>query len=217
MCAKSIYSEIKDQENPKERVKLIVDMLKPISQTILNYEDQWNGMIYDYGDQKNLITSINHQELLGLTQLRIKYTTFFIEIAQKALDYECIKEIYKKKQASFKSTDEPATNALLFEVQILFEKSKNQYLQVLCEAIATALSKYKQLRNTVIQSMGCKEDNKWKTHSVKQAREGFESMKRELLVTKEHIPYQLKEVFDVFVDVHFKKGFLANKKLVTDE
>jgi len=72
-------------------------MLKPINQTILAYEETWNGMIYDESDKKNIITSMNHQELLGLTQLRIKYIKFFIDLCMQAHDYEPIKDIFKKK------------------------------------------------------------------------------------------------------------------------
>ena len=42
-------------------------------------------------------------------------------------------------------------------------------------------------------------------------------MKKELQVTKDNVPSQLKEVFDVFVDVHSKKGFLVQKKLIPEE
>lgn len=77
-------------------------MLKPINQTFLSYEDHWNGMVYDEGDKKNLITSINHQELLGLTQLRLKYVRFFSYICEQGRDYEPLKEIYKKKLQVFK-------------------------------------------------------------------------------------------------------------------
>ena len=134
-------------------------MLKPINQTILAYEETWNGMIYDESDKKNIITSMNHQELLGLTQLRIKYVKFFIDLCMQAHDYEPIKDIFKKKLQSFKQFEAVLTSSgpqlqlsaptgtenalehrnsvisngtMLFELKILFDLSKDMYINVLC-------------------------------------------------------------------------------------
>jgi hypothetical protein len=68
MCAQSLLKELKylEGEGDKtkenhEKVKLVLDMLKPLmNQLILTYEETWNGMIYDDRDKKNIITSINH-------------------------------------------------------------------------------------------------------------------------------------------------------------
>lgn len=49
-------------------------MLKPMNTQLQSYEDFWNGVIYEFSEQKNLVTSVAHQELTGLTQLRLKYT-----------------------------------------------------------------------------------------------------------------------------------------------
>ena len=141
MCAKSLLKELDEQDKiesshltsketvhlsgnggqathanqvskiPREKVKLLADMLKPINSTFLIYEDHWNGMIYDDRDKKNMITSMNHQELLGLTQLRLKYIRFFLDLCRQALDYEPIKEIYKKKLHAFKQVDQVAAGA----------------------------------------------------------------------------------------------------------
>jgi hypothetical protein len=40
-------------------------------------------------------------------------------------------------------------------------------------------------------------------------------MRKELQVTKDHVPLALKEVFDIFVEVHSKKGFLVTRKLIS--
>ena len=119
MCAKSLLQEVQDMDRnskdsggpksrmpPRERIKLLSDMLKPTSASILNYEEQWNGMIYDYGDKKNLLTSVNHQELLGLTFLRLKYLSSYVELCGQALDYEPIKEVYKKKLSAYKHQEQ---------------------------------------------------------------------------------------------------------------
>lgn len=100
-------------------------------------------MIYDDRDRKNLITSLNHQELLGLTHTRLKYIRFFIDLCREANDYEPIKEIYKKKLQAFKQIDSlaPASSMLdshvicngsmLYELKILFDLSKNMYIETL--------------------------------------------------------------------------------------
>ena len=64
------------------------------------------------------------------------------------------------------------------------------------------------MRKTVQQSLektkkSADADNKWKTYSVKQAKEIFESMRKELQVTKDNVPLPLKEVFDIFVEIPF--------------
>lgn len=56
-------------------------MMLPQFQNMFNYDELWNGIIYESGDEpKNLITSLNHQEMQGLTSLRMKITNFLIEI-----------------------------------------------------------------------------------------------------------------------------------------
>lgn len=192
-------------------------MLKPINHTIQTYEDSWNGVIYEYSDLKNPLTSMNHQELLGLTQLRLKYCNFFVSLAEHSLDYEPIKDIYKKKLTLFKQSDESTTVPMLQEVQVLFDLCKDKYLQVFCTSLSVQLQKYRQVRNTVLQSLDGKDDNKWKVASGKQAREQLEAMRKEFQVTKDHIPNQLREAFDIFVEVHSKKGFLVTRKLVSEE
>lgn len=147
-------------------------------------------MVYDDGDKKNLITSMNHQELLGLTQLRLKYIRFFVDLCREARDYEPIKEIYKKKLQAFKQVDSAAaglstgTNSLeaqgdnsgstirngtmLFELKILFDLSRNKNMEVLSSAIDDQLAKYLQVRKTVMLALeksqkGADSENKWKT------------------------------------------------------
>lgn len=113
MCTKSLLMELQEQERteggravqgasgeprvPPEMVKLLVDMLKPLDAYCVAYEDVWNGMIYDESDDKNMLTSMGHHELLGLTRFRLKFLLFFISLCQNALDYEPVKDIYKKK------------------------------------------------------------------------------------------------------------------------
>lgn len=127
-------------------------MLKPIIQAFLTYEDHWNGMVYDDGDQKNIFSSINHQELLGLTQLRLKYIKFFVDLCAEARDHEPLKEIYKKKLQAFKQVDSVGgqnpldtkaddtgstirNGTMLFELKILFDLSRNKNMEVLSSSI----------------------------------------------------------------------------------
>lgn len=77
-------------------MKKLVEMMKPFELFCLGYDEQWNGMIYDENEEKNFMTSMSHHELLGLTNFRLKLLLFFIEICAKSLDYESIKEIYKR-------------------------------------------------------------------------------------------------------------------------
>lgn len=86
----------------------------------MTYEDTWNGMIYDDRDKKNIITSMGHHELLGLTQLRIRYIKVLIDLCKEGHDYEPIKDIFKKKLQQMKLIDQStasqtnsSTNAIL--------------------------------------------------------------------------------------------------------
>ncbi len=75
MNAKNLLREIEEHENQNdqkvknekkikvspEKLKILVEMLKPlIFQFCLSYEDNWNGIIYEEFEKKNLITSIAH-------------------------------------------------------------------------------------------------------------------------------------------------------------
>ena len=150
-------------------VKLLVDMLKPLDAYCITYEDVWNGMIYDESDDKNMLTSMGHHELLGLTRFRLKFLLSFISLCQNALDYEPVKEIYKKKLWAFKQLDQggvtpvvtpgstsfhftPSATSTLFSLKILFDKSLDSYLYILCHYIDDQLQKYLHARATVIES-----------------------------------------------------------------
>ena len=152
-------------------MKLVLEMLKPLNQQLQSYDDHWNGVIYEFSEQKNPVTSMAHQETLGLTQIRLKYTKFAVELAEKAQDYESIKEILTKKKLLYKQASPDESSAgkdlMLQEVQILFELCKDKYLKVFCTNIASLLEKYRRVRTIVIQSVDSKDDNKWKVSSAK--------------------------------------------------
>lgn len=94
MCTKSLLAELHEQDHadsgqvperakigekvPAEMVKLLVDMMKPLDSYCISYEEVWNGMIYDESDEKNMLTSMGHHELLGLTRFRLKFLLFFV-------------------------------------------------------------------------------------------------------------------------------------------
>lgn len=157
--AESLYSEIKHQEGvvdvdnsklPQEKMKLLCDMLAPTFQNVLNYDELWNGTIFENEDKKNLLTSLSHQEVSGLTVTKMKFTKLFLEICQKSLDYDIVREIYKKKQQAFKlveamndQKDSYKAIEMLEELRIVFEMSKKLYLTVLSEAIEDQLQRYK--------------------------------------------------------------------------
>lgn len=42
-------------------------------------------------------------------------------------------------------------------------------------------------------------------------------MRSQLQVTKDNVPAHLKEIFDLFMEVHSKKAYLVTRRLVTDE
>lgn len=55
---------------------------------------------------------------------------------------------------------------MLFEQKILFDLSKDMYVEVLCDFVDSQLSKYKQVRKTVQASLeknkrGLQTENKW--------------------------------------------------------
>lgn len=120
-------------------------------------------MIYDESDEKNMITSMGHHELLGLTRFRLKFLLFFIQLCRNSLDYEPVKEIYKKKLATFKQLEQggvtpmllPGSSsfhinnqscATLYSQKILFDKSLESYLYILCKHIDDQHQKYRQAR-----------------------------------------------------------------------
>ena len=72
---------------------------------MLAYDEQWDGMVYDFSDTKSIVTSISHQELTGLTSFKIKYISFFLDLCSQALVYEPVKEVYRKKLGAFKLID----------------------------------------------------------------------------------------------------------------
>ena len=77
MCTKYLLKEHESVSFPhcSEKVKLLVDMLQPQFQSVFNYDDLWNGLIYEHGEEKkNIVTSLAHQEMQGLTRFRIKLT-----------------------------------------------------------------------------------------------------------------------------------------------
>lgn len=55
---------------------------------------------------------------------------------------------------------------MLFEQKILFDLSKDMYVEVLCDFVDSQLSKYKQVRKTVQASLeknkrGLQTENRW--------------------------------------------------------
>ena len=42
-------------------------------------------------------------------------------------------------------------------------------------------------------------------------------MRKELQVSKDYIPLQLKEVFEIFIEINLKKGLLLSKKMISDD
>lgn len=60
-------------------------------------------------------------------------------------------------------------------------------------------------------------DNKWKAQSLKQAKDVYDKLRKEFQVTKDNVPPQLKEIFDIFVEIHSKKGFLVARGLISDQ
>ena len=42
-------------------------------------------------------------------------------------------------------------------------------------------------------------------------------MRKEFNVTKDNVPSQLKEIFDIFVEIHSKKGFLVTRRLISED
>jgi hypothetical protein len=108
---------------------------------------------------------------------------------------------------------------MLFELKIVFDLCKNLNIEVLSSSIENQLGKFMQVRKLVMAAMDKKDSdqNKWKNQSHKHAKETFDKMKKELQVTKDHVPACLKEVFDVLVEINSKKGFLVQKKLIPEE
>lgn len=72
----------------------------------------------------------------------------------------------------------PSATSTLFSLKILFDKSLDSYLYILCRFIDDQLQKYRQARATVLESQQSAqqkkgptdkqpEENKWKQRSVK--------------------------------------------------
>ena len=171
VAAKHLFEELRFSEKNKlseEKVKLIVDLLANNFSSVINYDEVWMGQIYEpqsTTDSKNVITSLNGYETTGLCLLRQKYTTFFLDLCSHSLQYDKLKELYKRKLYSFKNL-EPSFGqrdfCMLTELHITFDQSKTAYFHVLCEAVASQLAKYKQLRKSVLTCMEKPGDDKWR-------------------------------------------------------
>lgn len=112
--------------------------------------------------------------------------------------------------------------ATLFSQRILFDESLKSYLYILCRFIDDQHQKYRQARSTILDQKKSsnenkQEENKWKQRSVAQAKQLYDKMRGQYLVTKENLPPVLKEVFDAFVEVHSRKSYLVTRRLVNDE
>lgn len=195
MVTRALSEELLAQEaqrNPggapsTESLKLLTEMLKPLMQFFVSYEDTWNGMIYDDSDQKTMSTSLAHQELTGFTTTRIKYLQFFMHLCERSLDFESLKDIYKRELAAIKFLDHsvglvsqfqpgsqtfhfiPTPNCTLVSLKILFSNSMCTYISVLCAFIRDQLTKYKFARQAAIggdsSSAGAAStSNKWKAN-----------------------------------------------------
>jgi len=80
--------------------------MKATNSWLLNYDDVWNGMIYDNCEKKNLITSLSHQELLGLTLFKFECYQNYFDLCFFAKDYDLVKDIYKKKLHAYKHAEQ---------------------------------------------------------------------------------------------------------------
>ena len=89
----------------------------------------------------------------------------------------------------------------------MFTFSKDKYLETLYTRIKTQLELLFNLRKKLKLASQETADLVWRAY--RDAREAIS-------VRKDHIPAMLKDVFELFVDSHFKKGLLTLKKLIDE-
>jgi len=99
---------------------------------------------------------------------------------------------------------------MLHEVRLTFESSKNSYVAVLNAAIGHYSSRYLALR----QELANPERPVAEKEGLKIE---FDSLRKEYMTTKEHVPALLREIFELFAEVHSKKGFLVTRKLISEQ
>lgn len=91
----------------------------------------------------------------------------------------------------------------------MFTFSKDKYLETLFTRIRTQLEMLFNLRRRLKKSISDKETAELHFKHYRDLREAIS-------VKKDHIPAMLKDVFELFVDSHFKKGLLTLKKLIDE-
>ena len=96
--------ELSKTKEPK-KYAILVKMMD--SQRIANFwnDEFWNGLLFEGREFKNLLTSQACQEITGFAQFKFKLHGFFIHLCRMALDYEPLRELYRKKSVIFKQID----------------------------------------------------------------------------------------------------------------
>lgn len=126
----------------------------------------------------------------------------YFKLNLKSLNYENIRDVFKKQQLLFK--DSIRKEQRLIETDILFHGSKDAYIDCICSYIEKQLMSYLGMRNKVIEGKRIKEDienpdqfNK-KLFSIKEFRDKMQ-------VTKQNIPNVLRDIFELFADIHGRR------------
>jgi hypothetical protein len=212
----------------QEQIKLLVDMLQPFVLQVVNYEETWAGTIYDEFEQKNMLSSMHHQELSGLAMTKLKMSAHFLRLCHEALDFEGPKELYKRELNPMKAVDGgnampmiqvdseivPSFQAPSAPLKVLFRASLKSFIDTICAHIKDQQAKYRIQRKAAMSSAGS--DDKLRQKHRKPYIETFKVTRQGLMATSHNIPSCLREVFELFADCHWKKSFVVQRKQLTD-
>eukprot|EP00347_Sterkiella_histriomuscorum_P021367 403334229 len=219
-----------NRETPDQEIKCkLKEMIQPVVTSINYIEDNYisQGLPNYYIDDqsKNLITFSNHTEF-SLSELRIKLREFYLEITQEIQQYEPIKEMFKRqfqlqrqlenlqRGSSGSGSNLQQLNSTLamvksIEIGHLFNITKNQLIEALYGRVDRQLTLYLMLRQQILIN----HKNQQLQDSLMQQYKNF---KDALQTTKESVPPLLKDIFELFVDSHLKKGMLNQRKLIDE-
>lgn len=89
----------------------------------------------------------------------------------------------------------------------MFKYSKDMYLETIASRIDKQLKMYMTIRSTIKQAAPDK---------AEKLSKQYKELREKISVTKDVIPHPLKDVFELFVDSHFKKSLLSQRRLIDE-
>ena len=85
-------------------IEKLAEMMHSTIGNIQMQEEQENSNFYMDVTKKNLVSQYRHSEI-ALSDLRIKVKTFYIQLNEKQMKYEYIKDLFKRQQHLVKMSE----------------------------------------------------------------------------------------------------------------